>query len=59
MAKLSEEKELKNITERFSEAVSAFTRRDFPAARQQFMEIIESFRDSEHYSVLELSLIHI
>ncbi|HDP93788.1 MAG TPA: hypothetical protein ENN40_00280 [Candidatus Aminicenantes bacterium] len=55
MAKLSEEKELKAITQRFSEAVAAFTRKDFAAARQQFMDIIESFRNSEHYSVLEIS----
>jgi tetratricopeptide (TPR) repeat protein len=55
VAKLSEEKELKAITKRFDEAVTAFTRKDFPAARQQFTEIIESFRDSEHYSVLEIT----
>ncbi len=55
MAKLSEEKELKSITQLFAEAMAAFTRRDFAAARQQFLTIIESHRDSEHYSVLEIT----
>jgi len=55
VAKLSEEKELQTITKRFSDAVSAFTRRDFPAAHQQFTEIVESYKDSEHYSVLEIT----
>lgn len=54
LAKLNEEKELKAITKQFSAAVTTFTKKDYSAAREQFAGIVDSFRESEHYSVLEI-----
>lgn len=54
MAKLNEEKELKTITKQFTAAVTTFTKKDYSAAREQFAGIVESFKESEHYSVLEI-----
>lgn len=50
----SEEKELKDITERFSNAVKTFTEKDFKSASALFKKIIEDYNNSEHFTVLEV-----
>jgi tetratricopeptide (TPR) repeat protein len=52
--KLNEEKQLKKITDELTEAVVSFTQREYKAARDKFDVIIEEYKDSEYYSVLEI-----
>jgi len=51
---LKEEKELTKIAEVFTEAMQTFSKKDFEKAREAFDSIIEHYKDSEYYSVLEI-----
>jgi tetratricopeptide (TPR) repeat protein len=51
---LNEEKQLAEIVEGFSAVVQTFAKRDFEKAEKGFDEIIEKYKDSEYYSVLEI-----
>lgn len=51
---LKEEKELAKIAEVFTEAMQTFSKKDFEKAHDAFDSIIEHYKDSEYYSVLEI-----
>jgi tetratricopeptide (TPR) repeat protein len=51
---LKEEKELAKIAEVFTEAMQIFSKKDFEKAQDAFESIIEHYKDSEYYSVLEI-----
>jgi len=51
---LKEEKELDKIAEVFTEAMQTFSKKDFEKAHDAFDSIIEHYKDSEYYSVLEI-----
>jgi len=52
--KLKEDSELIEITKKFSGAVKKFTAREYKEAAAEFENIIEEYKDSEFYSVLEI-----
>jgi tetratricopeptide (TPR) repeat protein len=51
---LSEEKELAKITKEFASAVQIFSKKDYEKAENAFDSIIERYKDSDFYSVLEI-----
>ena len=51
---LKEEKELAEIIKLFTEAMKVFSKKGFEKARDAFNGIIEHYKDSEYYSVLEI-----
>jgi tetratricopeptide (TPR) repeat protein len=51
---LSEEKQLKSITEEFTKGVALFRERECQQAFEIFNRIIEEYEDSQYYSVLEI-----
>lgn len=51
---LSEEKQLKSITEEFKKGVAFFRERECQKAFEIFNHIIEEYKDSQYYSVLEI-----
>ena len=51
---LSEEEQLKSITEEFTEGVALFRKHECKQALEIFMRIDEDYKDSQYYSVLEI-----
>ena len=51
---LSEEKQLKNIKEEFTKGIDLFRKRDCQQAQEVFGRIVEMYKDSGYYSVLEI-----
>lgn len=51
---LTEEKQLKNITEKFTKGVALFRERECQQAFEIFNRIIEEYKDSQYYSVVEI-----
>jgi len=51
---LSEEKQLKIITEEFTKGVAFFREREFQKAFEIFNHISEEYKDSQYYSVIEI-----
>lgn len=51
---LSEENQLKDITEEFTKGVALFRERECQQAFDIFNRIIEEYKDSQYYSVLEI-----
>lgn len=51
---LSEENQLKSITEEFTKGVALFRERECQKAFEIFNRIIEEYKDSQYYSVLEI-----
>ena len=51
---LSEEKQLKKITEEFTKGVALFRERKCQQAVEVFNRIMEEYRDSQYYSVVEI-----
>jgi hypothetical protein len=51
---LSEEKQLKNITEEFTKGIDVFRKRECQQALDVFAHIVEEYKDSQYYSVLEI-----
>lgn len=49
-----EEQEMKAITDEFSKGVEAFKRQDCQQAVDIFSQIVDQYKDSEFYSVLEV-----
>jgi len=52
--KLKEDSQLNEISKKFSGAVKKFTKREYKEAALDFGNIIEGYKDSEFYSVLEI-----
>ncbi len=52
--KLKEDSQLSEISKKFSEAVKKFTSRNYKEAAEDFKNIIDHYKDSEFYSVLEI-----
>ncbi|MBU4267448.1 MAG: hypothetical protein KJ808_01160 [Acidobacteria bacterium] len=52
--KLKEEKELQAITADYEKALQLFHKKSFGKAGEAFKKIIETYKDSEFYSVLEI-----
>jgi len=52
--KLKEEKELQVISEDFEKALQSFHKKNYAKAGEAFSKIVESNKDSEFYSVLEI-----
>lgn len=52
--KLKEEKELQTITAEYEKALQLFHKRNYHKAETAFKQIIDAYRDSEFYSVLEI-----
>jgi predicted Zn-dependent protease len=50
----AEDKELKKISTDFGKAVQAFQKKDYQGALDMLNSIIDSFKDSEYDSVLEI-----
>jgi len=53
--KLNEEKELSKITKEFSESIKLFAEKNFAGAQKAFGQIVEKFKDTEYYSIEEIS----
>ena len=51
---LKEEKQLEAIYNEFTEAMQIFSKRDYAKALTAFEKIIEQYKDSDYYSVLEI-----
>jgi tetratricopeptide (TPR) repeat protein len=51
---LSEEKQLKHITEEFTKGIDFFRKRDCQQSLDVFSRIVEEYNDSQYYSVLEI-----
>jgi tetratricopeptide (TPR) repeat protein len=51
---LSEEKQLKSITEEFTKGVALFRERECQQAFEIFKRIMEEYGDSQYYSVIEI-----
>lgn len=51
---LKEEKQLETIYNEFTEAMQIFSKRDYAKAVTAFEKIIEQYKNSEYYSVLEI-----
>ena len=56
---LNEEKQLAAIVEEFSAVVQIFAKRNYEKAEKEFDAIIEKYKDSEYYSVLEIGRAHV
>jgi predicted Zn-dependent protease len=54
MMKLKEEKELQTITAEYEKALQLFHKKSYHKADAAFKQIIETYKDSEFYSVLEI-----
>ncbi|HSQ35430.1 MAG TPA: hypothetical protein VLQ89_05495 [Candidatus Binatia bacterium] len=52
--KLKEEKELQTITAEYERALQLFHKRSYHKAEAAFKQIIDTYKDSEFYSVLEI-----
>ena len=52
--KLKEEKELQTITGEYEKALQLFHKKSYHKADAAFKQIIETYKDSEFYSVLEI-----
>ncbi|HOW44214.1 MAG TPA: hypothetical protein PK919_03465 [Candidatus Aminicenantes bacterium] len=52
--KLKEEKELQSISEEYEKALQQFHKKNYAKAGESFARIIEAYKDSEFYSVLEI-----
>jgi len=52
--KLKEEKELQTITGEYEKALRLFHKKSYHKANAAFKQIIETYKDSEFYSVLEI-----
>lgn len=52
--KLKEEKELQAIAEEYEKALQTFHKKSYAKAGEAFKKIIETYKDSEFYSVLEI-----
>jgi tetratricopeptide (TPR) repeat protein len=52
--KLKEEKELQAISEEYEKALQSFHKKNYNKAGEAFKKIIETYKDSEFYSVLEI-----
>jgi len=52
--KLKEEKELQSISEEYEKALQLFHKKAFAKAGDAFNKIIDAYKDSEFYSVLEI-----
>jgi predicted Zn-dependent protease len=52
--KLKEEKELQTITAEYEKALQLFHKKSFHKAEAAFKQIIDGYKDSEFYSVLEI-----
>jgi len=52
--KLKEEKELQTITGEYEKALQLFQKKSYHKANAAFKQIIETYKDSEFYSVLEI-----
>lgn len=52
--KLKEEKELQTITGEYEKALRLFHKKNYHKANAAFKQIIETYKDSEFYSVLEI-----
>ena len=52
--KLKEEKELQAISEEYEKALQLFHKKTYAKAGEAFRKIIETYKDSEFYSVLEI-----
>jgi tetratricopeptide (TPR) repeat protein len=52
--KLKEEKELQAISEEYEKALQLFHKKSYHKAGDAFKKIIEAYKDSEFYSVLEI-----
>jgi len=52
--KLKEEKEMQAITEEYEKALQSFHKKSYSKAGEAFKKIIETYKDSEFYSVLEI-----
>ena len=52
--KLKEEKELQVISEEYEKALQLFHKKNYPKASEAFKKIIDTYKDSEFYSVLEI-----
>ncbi len=51
---LSEEKQLKKITEEFTKGVALFRERECQQAFEVFNRIMDEYKDSQYYSVIEI-----
>lgn len=52
--KLKEEKELQSISEEYEKALQSFHKKNYAKAGEAFAKIIDAYKDSEFYSVLEI-----
>ncbi|MEN8154723.1 MAG: hypothetical protein ABFR75_11955 [Acidobacteriota bacterium] len=52
--KLKEDSQLNEISKKFSDAVKKFTKREYKEASVDFGKIIDGYKESEFYSVLEI-----
>ncbi len=52
--KLKEEKELQTITAEYEKALQLFHKKSYHKAETAFKQIIDTYKDSEFYSVLEI-----
>ena len=54
MSLTAEEKELKKITDEYQKAIQAFKKKEFQKVGELLDHIIENYKNSEYYSVLEI-----
>jgi len=52
--KLKEDNQLNEISKKFSEAIKKFTKKEFKEAASDFGKIIDEYKESDFYSVLEI-----
>jgi predicted Zn-dependent protease len=52
--KLKEEKELQSISEEYEKALQSFHKKNYAKAGEAFSKLIDAYKDSEFYSVLEI-----
>ena len=52
--KLKEEKELQSISEEYEKALQSFHKKNYAKAGEAFARIVETYKNSEFYSVLEI-----
>lgn len=54
MTNLQEEKEFHQIKDAFAKAIDDFNKKDFKSANEKFGRIVEEYKDSDYYNVLEI-----
>ncbi len=54
MTNLQEEKEFHQIKDAFNGAIDIFNKKDYKAAHDLFERIVEEYKDSDYYNVLEI-----